>query len=77
MRELMTRFRILCTHEILNVSKNGRQTNKHFLTKLIPELLMIVVSINKSALNMNSFVPWVTKGWNSLPIALRIERDCV
>ena len=38
---------------------------------------MIVVSINKSALNMNSFAPWVTKGWNSLPIALRIERDCV
>ena len=27
--------------------------------------------INKSALNMNSFVPRVTKGWNSLPNALR------
>ena len=41
----MTRFRIRCIHEIRNVSKTGSQTNKDILTKLIPKLLMIVVSI--------------------------------
>ena len=59
----MTRISIQCTHEIWTVSKNGSQTNKNILTKLIPMLPMIVLSIKFKFQDLNPIIERDTTGW--------------